>query len=149
MTRKPRELHPTYGRTKINQWFKNVFVGYSPKLVGQTAITGLYTRPYTKAKVSIRIKSILDDVIEAKIGVMGDLESRMDKTDYRTTFDYVQRVYKTKSKLFAAEMEVYMIKKFKKSHPNVILNVSETKANNMVTYNDFYYVYVVYNIPHT
>lgn len=41
-----------------------------------------------------------------------------------------------------------MIKKFKVSHSNVILNKSETKASKLVTYNGFYYVYVVYNDSH-
>ncbi len=143
--RKPRELHPTYGRTKIEKWFRNNFHGYSPNLTGKKAITGRFT-PSTKAKVSIRIKQILAIASKAKIGVMGDLESRMDKLDYRFEYSFVQRVYKTKSKELAREMEVYAINKFKGCSSHNIQNTSNARASRLVTYNGFYYVYVVYNI---
>lgn len=100
MNKKPRELHPVLNRSSIETWFKNTFEGYAPKLVGKKAVTGRFDSP-TKAKVTIRIKEILEKVTIAKIGVMGDLDSRMDKSDYRKQFSHVQRVYKTKSIDFA------------------------------------------------
>ena len=144
MPNKPRELHPTFERTKLETWFRNTFIGYSPKLVGSKAIQGRFD-PLTKRRVNLRVKSILTECVKAKIGVMGDLESRMDKKDYRTEYDFVQRVYKTKSKSFASQMEVHVIKKFKTSFPDVIENDREIPAMNMITYNGFYYVYVVHN----
>tara|TARA_R110000850_G_scaffold125742_4_gene244329 strand:- start:165 stop:419 length:255 start_codon:yes stop_codon:yes gene_type:complete len=80
--RKPRELRLTYGRTQLSKWFIDSFHGYSPKLIVRKAITGRFT-PETKRKISIRIKKILETASVAKIGVMGDTESRMDKIDYR------------------------------------------------------------------
>lgn len=147
MNKKPRELHPLHQRTTIESWFKDAFEGYAPKLVGSKAITGKFDSP-TKAKVTIRIKQLLANVSIAKIGVMVDLDSRMDRSDYRRQFNLVQRVYKTTSKEFAKSMEVYMIKKFKISHPTIILNISETPASRLITYNGYYYVYVVYNDIH-
>lgn len=47
-----------------------------------------------------------------KIGVMGDTSVRMDAVDYRENYDYVVRIYKTKSKEAARNIEVALIKKF-------------------------------------
>lgn len=115
-----------------------------PKLIGKTAITGRLT-PSTKTKVTKRINEILTNSSEIKIGVMGDTEVRMDGTDYRSDYDFVTRIFKTKSKEIARDFEVKLIKKFKKSHPKKVKNISEAKAGRLTTYNGFYYVYIVFN----
>lgn len=43
---------------------------------------------------------------------MGDTSVRMDAVDYRENYDYVVRIYKTKSKEAARNIEVALIKKF-------------------------------------
>lgn len=143
--RKPVELHPVKNRSDWSAFWKTFWNGEPPKLVGKTAITGRLTNPATKTKVTKRINEILNIASEIKIGVMGDTEVRMDGKDYRSGFEYVTRVYKTTSKESAREYEVELIKKFKKSHPNIVLNISEAKAGRLTTYNGNFYVYVVFN----
>ncbi|CAA0190061.1 conserved hypothetical protein [Tenacibaculum maritimum] len=143
--RKPIELHPVKNRSDWSEFWRTFWNGEPPKLVGKTAITGRLSNPSTKTKVTKRINEILKIASEIKIGVMGDTEVRMDGKDYRNGFEYVTRVYKTTSKDSARDYEVELIKKFKKSHPNKILNVSEAKAGRLTTYNGNFYVYVVFN----
>jgi hypothetical protein len=143
--RKPIELHPVKNRSEWTEFWRTFWNGEPPKLVGKTAITGRLTNPATKSKVTKRINEILSNASEIKIGVMGDTEVRMDGKDYRNNFEYVSRVYKTTSKEAAREYEVELIKKFKKSNPEKVLNISEAKAGRLTTYNGNYYIYVVFN----
>lgn len=119
--------------------------GEPPKLVGNTAITGILNAS-TKRKVTTRINVIIEKSINIKIGVMGDTFVRMDDEKYRTNFEFVERVYKSTSKESIRKYEAELIKKFKKSHPNIVLNVSETLAQRLTTYNGLYYIYAVHNI---
>jgi hypothetical protein len=142
---KPIELHPVKNRSDWTEFWKTLWNGEPPKLVGKTAITGRLTNPTTKSNVTKRINEILNIASEIKIGMMGDTEVRMDGKDYRNDFDYVTRVYKTTSKEVARDYEVELIKKYKKSHPNKVLNISEARAGRLTTYNGSFYVYVVFN----
>lgn len=144
MTSKPKHLHPVKNRNAIEKFIIDLLFEKPPKLTGATAETGAFNA-VTKSKVTKRITAILNKASNAKIGVTGDTEVRMDAIDYRTQFDLVERVYKTKSPQFAKDMEVYMIKKFKVSHPDIVINKSEIPAVRLITYNTFHYVYVVYN----
>ncbi len=76
---------------------------------------------------------------------MGDLSVRMDYNDYRKGFEFVERVYKSKSIENIKSYEVELIKKFQKIDPIKVLNISTTKAHKLTTYNGFYYIYVVHN----
>jgi len=143
--RKPIELHPVKNRSDWTEFWKTFWNGEPPKLVGKTAITGRLTNPSTKSKVTKRINEILTIASEIKIGVMGDTEVRMDGKDYRNGFEYVTRIYKTTSKEVARNYEVELIKKYKISHPNKVLNISEARASRLTTYNGNFYVYVVFN----
>ncbi len=143
--RKPIELHPIKNRSKLAEIWRTLWNGKPPKLIGKTAITGRITNPSTKSKVTKRINGVLAESSEIKIGVMGDTEVRMDGEDYRDGFDFVTRVYKTKSKETARLYEVELIKKYKKSHPDKVLNISESKAGRLTTYNGDFYIYVVFN----
>ena len=145
LKRKPIELHPIKNMSEWTKFWRNFWNGKPPKLVGKTAITGRISNPSTKAKVTKRIKEIINNASEIKIGVMGDTEVRMDGKDYRNNFDYVSRVYKTTSKDTARNYEVELIKKFKKLYPNKVLNKSEARAGRLTTYNGYYYIYVVFN----
>ena len=142
--KKPIELHPVKNRSELAEIWRTLWNGKPPKLVGKTAITGVLI-PATKSKVTKRINEILLDAKEIKIGVMGDTEVRMDGKDYRNDFDYVTRVYKTTSKEKAKLYEVELIKKYKKSHPKKVKNISEARAGRLTTYTGSFYVYVVFN----
>lgn len=144
MTAKPKHLHPVINRSAIENFIIDLLFEKPPKLIGASAETGAFN-PVTKGKVTKRITAILNKASNAKIGVTGDTLIRMDSLDYRTQFQLVERVYKTKSAQYAKDMEVYMIRKFKESHPNVVINKSEIPATRLTTYNDFHFVYVVYN----
>ena len=143
--RKPIELHSVKTRSEWDGFWRTFWNGEPPLLVGKTAITGRITNPSTKSKVTKRINEILNVASEIKIGVMGDTEVRMYGKDYRNNFEYVSRVYKTTSKEIARNYEVELIKKYKKSHPNNVLNISEARASRLTTYNGNFYVYVVFN----
>lgn len=145
MTKKPKELHPLYNRSWLETFFKD-FNGLPPKLVGKTAITGVLSNPSTKRKVTIRINEIISKATEIKIGAMGDTSARMDQNDYRTGFEFVERVYKSTSKENIIAYEVELIKKFKVINPKKVVNISTNRASRLTTYNGFYYIYVVYNI---
>ncbi len=146
MKKKPIELHPVLNRSEIAKFFRTLWLGKPPKLVGKSAVTGHLTNPATKRKVTMRINEILKIADVIKIGATGDTLSRMDKEDYRGNWEFVSRVYKTKSLERAKEYEVELIKKFKKSYPSQVKNISEAKAGRLTTYNGFYYIYVVFNI---
>ncbi len=143
--RKPIELHPVKNRSNWAEFWKTFWNGNPPKLIGKRAITGRLTNRSTKSNVTKRINEILNIASEIKIGVMGDTEVRMDGKDYRNAFEYVTRVYKTTSKEVARDYEVELIKKYKKSHPNKVLNISEARAGRLTTYNGNFYIYVVFN----
>lgn len=145
MTKKPKELHPLNNRSWLEAFFKN-FNGKPPKLVGKAAITGVLSKPATKRKVTIRINEILARASEIKIGVMGDTLVRMDSNDYRKGFEFVERVYKSKSKEKIIGYEVELIKKFKAKKDTKVTNISTKRAWRLTTYNGFYFIYVVYNI---
>ena len=144
MSIKPKELHPHKDLSWLNWFLRDVIYGKSPKLTGSKSITGLLT-PVTKRKVTMRVNNILETAINIKIGVMGDTDVRMDDKKYRKNFEFVERIYKSTSKESIRQYEVELIKKFKKSHPEKVLNISETLASRLTTYNGFYYVYIVYN----
>lgn len=146
MKKKPIELHPVINRTGLAEFFRTLWFGKAPQLVGKPAITGHLTNSATKRKVTMRLNEILNIADIIKIGVSGDTDARMDKDDYRGSWEYVSRVYKTTSIERAKDYEVELIKKFKKSHPNQITNISETRAGRLTTYNGFYYIYVVFNV---
>ena len=146
MKKKPIELHPVLNRSGLVEFFRTLWLGKPPELVGKPAVTGHLTNPATKRKVTTRINEILKIADTIKVGASGDTLARMDKQDYRGNWEYVSRVYKTKSLERAKEYEVELIKKFKKSHPNQVENISEAKARRLTTYNGFYYIYVVFNI---
>ena len=76
---------------------------------------------------------------------MGDTSVRMDAIDYRKNYDYVVRIYKTKSKETARNLEVALIKKFQKEYPIKVDNKSTSRAGRLTTYTGFYYIYVVFN----
>jgi negative regulator of genetic competence, sporulation and motility len=143
--RKPIELHPLNNRSEWTEFWLTFWNGHPPILQGKSALVGRLANPSTKSKVTKRINEILSKASQIKIGVMGDTQARMDRNDYRNNFDFVTRVYKTTSKETAREYEVELIKKYKKSHPEKVLNISETKASRLVTYNGSYYIYVVFN----
>jgi len=143
--RKPIELHPIKNRSGFSEFWRTFWKGEPPKLIGKTAITGRITNSSTKAKVNKRINQLIDNSSEIKIGVMGDTEVRMDGNDYRDNFNFVTRIYKTTSKEVAKTYEVELIKKFKKSHPNKVVNISESRAGRLTTYNGNFYIYVVFN----
>ncbi|WP_299135489.1 hypothetical protein [uncultured Tenacibaculum sp.] len=144
--RKPIELHPVKNRTNFSESLRSFWNGKPPKLVGKTAITGRISNPQTKSKVTKRINELLGKASVIKIGVMGDTEVRMDGVDYRNNFEYVTRIYKTTSKEIARNYEVELIKKFKKLCPEKTLNISESKAGRLTTYNGNFYIYIVYNL---
>ena len=144
--RKPIELHPVKNRSRFSELWKTFCNGEPPKLIGKTAITGRITNPNTKAKVTKRINQLINNSSEIKIGVMGDTQVRMDGKDYRSNFNFVTRIYKTTSKEVARDYEVELIKKFKKSHPNKVMNISESRAGRLTTYNGNFYIYVVFNL---
>jgi negative regulator of genetic competence, sporulation and motility len=77
---------------------------------------------------------------------MGDTSVRMDNKDYRSGFEYVERVCKSTSKVNIINYEVELIKKFKIIEPSKVVHVSTSKASRLTTYNGFYYIYVVFNI---
>lgn len=77
---------------------------------------------------------------------MGDTLVRMDSNDYRKGFEFVERVYKSKSKEKIIEYEVELIKKFKAKKDKKVTNISTKRAWRLTTYNGFYFIYVVYNI---
>lgn len=145
MKKKPNELHPIKNRSSIEDFFKTIWHGTPPKLVGSKAETG-YLTPNNKAKVTIRIKNIAETCADFKIGVMGDTLVRMDDNNYRSNFNFVQRVYKSTSKEIIKAYEVELIKKFKPLYPSKIQNISTSPASKLTTYNGYYYIYVVYNI---
>ncbi len=145
MSKKPMELHPVKNRSSWLEFWKTFWNGEPPELKGAKAITGRLTNKNVKSNVTVRIKEILEQASEIKIGVMGDTEVRMDSSDYRNNFKFVNRVYKTTSKETAIKYEVELIKKFKKSHADKVKNISEARAGRLTTYNGFYYIYVVYN----
>lgn len=143
--RKPIELHPVKNRSGFSEAFRSFWNGKPPKLVGENAITGVLSNPATKSKVTKKINEILKEAKEIKIEVMGDTEVRMDGKDYRNDYGFVSRVYKTTNKETAIIYEVELIKKYKKSHPNQVKNIFESKAGRLTTYDGNYYVYVVFN----
>ena len=144
MSLKPRELHPLNNRTDFDEFFKSIWYGSPPKLVGKTALTGYLNAP-TKSRITKRINEILSRSSKIKIGAMGDTSTRMDAKDYRSSFDFVERVFKSSSEDIIKDLEVELIKKFKKSHPDKVTNISESRAGRLTSYNGYYYVYVVYN----
>ena len=77
---------------------------------------------------------------------MGDTYVRMDAKDYRSNFNFVERVYKSTSKENIINYEVELIKKFKLSNPTKVVNISTNRASRLTTYNGYYYIYIVYNI---
>ncbi|MHB1105403.1 MAG: hypothetical protein ACYCZ2_03485 [Lutibacter sp.] len=81
-------------------------------MAGKSPTTGLLNNPIVKRKITTRIKNVLKISNSIKIGVMGDTSVRMDAVDYRENYDYVVRIYKTKSKEAARNIEVALIKKF-------------------------------------
>lgn len=145
MPSKPKELHPKKQLSWLHWFLRDFKYGEAPKLIGSKAITGYLNAP-TKRKVTIRINSIIEKSSEIKIGIMGDTFVRMDDKEYRKKFEFVERVYKSTSKESIRQYEVELIKKFKKSHPDIVLNVSETLAQRLTTYNGSYYIYVVHNL---
>lgn len=144
--RKPKELNPVKNRSEWKEFWRTFWNGEPPKLVGKAAVTGRLSNPSTKAKVTKRINEILSIAYEVKIGVTGDTEVRMDGKDYRNGYEYVSRIYKTTSKEIAKNYEVELIKKYKKSNPDKVKNISENKAGKLTTYNGDFYIYVVFNI---
>lgn len=145
MNNKPIELHPVRNRSSFASAIRDFWYGEPPKLVGKSAETGLLSSPIVKRKITARIKNVLKISSSIKIGVMGDTSVRMDAIDYRENYDFVVRIYKTKSKEIARNLEVTLIKKFKKEFPDKVDNVSTSKAGRLTTYNGFYYIYVVFN----
>lgn len=115
--RKPKELHPVHNRSEWSEAWRSAWHGDPPKLIGETAITGVLNNRTTKAKVTMRINKIINEASEIKIGVMGDTTVRMDGKDYRSSYDFVTRVYKTTNKETAINYEVELIKKFKNLIP--------------------------------
>jgi hypothetical protein len=143
---KPMELNPVANRKRVSKILRNLRYGKVPLLVGKDPITGHLYLPATKRRVSMRVNAILDIADIIKIGVSGDTDVRTDYGDYRRTWKYISRVYKTTSKKNAKNFEVELIKKFKKSHPDQVANISVSKAPRLTTYDGFYYIYVVFNV---
>lgn len=144
MAIKPKELHPIHNRGSLESGWRNFWHGRPPRLVAPAALTGRMT-PYLKGQIAKRVNEIANQSDCFKIGAMGDTYVRMDGTDYRGEFKNVQRIYKSKSQQVVIDLEVYLIKRFKKDRAGKILNKSETPAWRLTSYNGFYYVYVVYN----
>ncbi len=143
--KKPIELHPVRNRSSFVASLRDFWYGEPPKLVGKPSVTGLLNNPIVKREITTRIKSVLKISSSIKIGVMGDTSVRMDAVDYRENYDYVVRIYRTRSKEIARNLEVILIKKFKKQFPDKVDNISTSKAGRLTTYNGFYYIYVVFN----
>ena len=149
MSIKPRELHPHLNRTNFEGKFRNFWYGNPPKLTCSKAITGRLSNEEVVKQIHKRVASILKNSVKAKIGVMGDTDVRMDDKVYRRDFVFVERIFKSKSKETIRDLEVALIKKYKRSaYKNILLNISEAKAGRLTTYNGFYYVYVVYSKKH-
>lgn len=142
---KPKELHPSNERTSWQGFWKNLWYGVPPVLIDKKAETGRVNAS-TRRKVTRRINRILLEAEVIKIGVTGDTWVRMDATDYRGSFDFVERVYMSTSEKVVIEYEVELIKKFKKSDPEKVSNLSTNKAGKLTSYNGFYYIYIVYNV---
>ncbi len=70
---------------------------------------------------------------------------RIDKKDYRKDYDYMYLIFRSKKAYEISDLEVRYIQKYKILQPDKIDNISETKANNMISYDGFYYLYVVVN----
>ena len=143
--RKPMDLHPIKNRSIFKSKLMDFWYGDPPKLVGKKPETGYLNSPITKGKITSRINQIIKISDSIKIGVMGDTTVRMDAEDYREKYDYVSRIYKTQNKETAKNLEVALIKKFKKEHSDKMDNISTSKAGRLTTYTGFYYVYVVFN----
>lgn len=142
---KPIHLHPVINRSAFKSSLRDFWYGKPPKLIGKSPVTGLLNNSIIKREITTRIKNVLKISNSIKIGVMGDTSVRMDALDYRENYDYVVRIYKTSSEETARNLEVLLIKKFKKEYPNKVDNISTSKAGRLTTYNGFYYIYIVFN----
>ena len=143
--KKPIELHPVKNRSIFQSMLRDLWLGESPKLVRKKPFTGLLNNSTIKRNITNRIKKVINISDSIKIGVMGDTSVRMDAKDYRANYDYVIQIYKTKSREFARNLEVTLIKKFKKEHPDKVDNKSTSRAGRLTTYTGYYYIYVVFN----
>lgn len=142
---KPIHLHPVKNRSSFKSSLIDLCYGKPPRLIGKSPVTGSLNNLIVKREITSRIKNVLKISNSIKIGVMGDTSVRMDALDYRGNYDYVVRIYKTSSEEMARNLEVLLIKKFKKDYPYKVDNISTSKAGRLTTYNGFYYIYIVFN----
>lgn len=142
---KPIHLHPVINRSEFKSSLRDLWYGKPPKLIGKSPVTGFINNLIVKKQITARIKNVIKISSSIKIGVMGDTSVRMDALDYRGNYDYVVRIYKTSCKETARNLEVLLIKKFKKEYPDKVDNISTSKAGRLTTYNGFYYIYIVFN----
>lgn len=147
------EKEPTF-----SEWFfdlmKDVFIGNAPVLVRKKAIEikrGDFDKDTnqisskSKREITARIKKILDEAENIKIGISRNIDDRMKWNEYRRSYSYFEKILVTRHKDVAREAEEFFIKKFQKSHPNQVDNLSIKKAGRLSRYKNRYYIYVVYN----
>lgn len=141
---KDKSLHPKNDESQFINFLKDVFYGEPPEIVKSKPITGRINST-TRRNVTIRIKEIVDNCDKFKIGATGDTLVRVDKKDYRKEYDFIQRVFCSKSEGVTKDFEVEIIKKFMKLYPDKNQNKSVARAGKLTSYDGKFYIYVVYS----
>lgn len=142
---KPLHLHPLKDRDNWTEFWLGFFHGIPPILTGDYPIHGRINQPEIKSLVVKTIRKIAKQSTSFKIGAMGDFDVRMDDKVYRKKYEYVQLIFVSSSADIIKDLEVEMIVYFKRYYEHKIDNISTARAGRLTSYDDNYYVYVVYN----
>ncbi len=131
---------PLPSRNNFQEFIYSMFNGFEPKIIDES-VTGHITSRSLKIKVTRKIKELVDNYPNCKIGATGDPRIRSGYPDYRSKYSRMFLVYKSKSFNYVADIECHYIKKFLGRTDNISVN----KAIKLSSYDGYYYLYVVTN----
>ena len=143
MPKKTNRPYPLNNWTKWNEFWLSIWNGAPPK-IEDISITGIINSTL-KRKITSNINLIInkEEVNAFKIGKTGDSRIRVDKNDYRGKYYKMYLLYRSTSKDNISSIEVDYIKKYRKTHPDKIDNITTHKVGNMYSYNGYYFLYIV------